>query len=150
MYRPDFRYPMNSGRNMLGRGRHFSKALKQISPEARQRLRTKTPDKSCAREGGDVFPEFPSHLTHQGANNNSQHQRPRETFFFSHIKRHLEGCIQTSISKDASNEASRRMHTTKHLEGCTQTSTESSRIQVSPTKRTSQSRRLQQITTGPN
>ena len=100
VYRPDFRYPMNSGRKMLGRRRRFFR-----NPPRTSLIRGPT----TTRNTKDLGKHF-SFLTLKGTSKDAQNEAPRR-------------CTQTSISKDAQNEAPRRMHTNKHLEGCTKQST---------------------------
>jgi hypothetical protein len=120
VHRLETHYLTNFGRNMLGRGDIFLETLKHTSPEVSQTLRTRTIVKSCARKGGDVFSELPSHIPHRGLKTTRSTQNLGRHLLFSHnsiiakhayIKKHHEGCTQ---------EAPRRMHTERHLEGCTQ------------------------------
>jgi len=92
------------GRNVLGRGDVFLKNPKHILPEAHQRLRKTSLDEPPARKGGDVFPETP--LAHPSPRPNST--RSPQTRI-THQK-HLEGCTEKGISKDAQ----------KQPEGCTE------------------------------
>lgn len=92
------------GRNVLGRGDFFLKNPKHILPEAHQRLRKTSLDEPPARKGGDVFPETP--LAHPSPRPNST--RSPQTRI-THQK-HLEGCTEKGISKDAQ----------KQPEGCTE------------------------------
>ena len=64
----------------------------------------------CKKGGRRFLPTFPSHTAHQDP---TLLTNPKDTgdVFPSRT---------TKISKDAHNEAPRRMHTTKHLEGCEQ------------------------------